>query len=1385
MSLLDRFRSGSELDSVGHFTLDEKRAKNKMARFQLVRQSDFLLLVIQAAVAAGCSSIHITTGLKRIVLRAPDSSLDPKKVEALEDFLFDTRREVVSYYLLGVARNAVTPFCKEDPTIEMNGQDLTMEATLKEPFPDLDLHLHNFLTYCPCEVFVNQKPLCRIPLKDSRLVSLNDGEFSLLTLVRHGVTVGDKHLEFKVNFRAVVSHPDFKVDASFFDVVEDELYDEALLCVRLEAHEALARQAREYQPDDPARTELLDWLCEALPDPAGAALRECPLFVLADRAGAVSLSDLSLQMGAGTKLLYSYHRLNLQLDTPVVLLDEPEILSSLKKLFPGGLSDSTAAYRRKLERLQHIEQWENSPRDTTLGPGTYLATEKVDGPDWQAQIGFLGPPGGESHIDMLYQGKLLCSERLEKVPPGATAVINFDEVEINESFTRPQGRRFRSILTTLKAWLERLFDTIELTGEQIYPALLEYLDGCFKRQHAPLPRVALTAPLFPTTDGRFLSFEEIKALPRVALGERVRYSERLPGHLLPETMLMYQERIHELLTGRLGRSQVEDLRELQERLSRLDEQLANPRPPKLDVQVDLWQELEREDLLGEMGLIYERAGPVVRLSFMHKGALLEEAHFKMTKVFRGEVVVESTILRPNDDWSGVERDGKFKKLLARLRIGIRKLEESALECPKLPPTRFLDLLKAYSGSIEDYREREVFQSTTPGKYHNLAHIEEELDKHSELLRGPMGVSLIDRIVLLEASLNRGIRETLLLDKFGSFQWGDARKIAEGRRLEAGFQARPVSARIVAGYGSKFRYPLSSCGGEVAVGVDGTDMFVDCHYTKRFVCRKRGLLPDGCSAAIDSEALKLSEDFNDAEIPAALLDEIMELCEKGLLECATCDGDEPQLRSLAFRYALGKKASESFHAAFDELPVFLLQGGGRTSIKELKENQKSPGYVHHTFSQRVKPDRLILRAGKDEATLIQRKTKLTPYKSETRLLNLEKDRNYLAGLKTEIPTRYTFRRTYANDKGLQAELALTPEGSVVLGLDKEGETLGFLSIQCLPVWAIVQPVSKGPRDALKNPTCKLSETDLKWLKNRVNDLYLAWVEELTHKQLSENDRQRAMRLLVHTKHELGSQREHPQAFLAQKLWRLPLFSCVDGTWISGEALTDRFGTVEGPLVICQERWRAPGHYPLVDKQSREHLLLASVLGRKSLQWYEAPPLVDTEQIKENVQRLVSWGVSPFKAVQKKLERLAEAIESKAAAIPEPSPKPKQRPIPKPKPATPEELFLQKMKGEAKAMLGNKTYYGSNGYFKRTSIGSWILGSPVYLSDGLCYLNRSHAGVRWLINFDPNSNSKQYRVARVLLLIHWVGLVNVDSEELTDEQEHQFLQDLVEKMIQTFS
>ncbi|MCA9781000.1 MAG: hypothetical protein KC800_29980, partial [Candidatus Eremiobacteraeota bacterium] len=723
-----------------------------------------------------------------IALQASGVNLEQEKLSRLEDYLFDTRPESVSYYLMGVARNAVTPFCKEEPSITVEDGEFVFEARPKEPYSDMSILLHAHLLHSTCQVTLNGRVVPRVPLPEGRMLTLHNHDYSMLTLVRHGVLVGHKYVDSDVPFRAVVSNPGFHVDASFFNVVENELYHEVWADAQYEALTQVAELARNYKRGDSNRRELIDLLCQALPEPAGTALRECRLFILADRDQIMSFKELCQAKGNTEALLHSRLTLNLQLQTPVVLLDSDHIYEVLKKLFPGGLKDASNDYRQMQERLRHIKEWENSPRPTELPPGRYLATDKVDGPDWQAAIGFLGPPGGESHVDMLYQGKLLCSERLDNLPPGATAVINFEEVEINESWTRPAGRRFRSILKSLDSYLVRLFEGLNLKAEDLYPALEARIEEHFLKRNEPLPNVAARVPLFPTLDGELLNFNRVLALKKIAMGDQIELSERVPGHLLPERMLLYSQKHHQLLSVRLG-NQLEDLRDFQQHLARLDKQLNNPLEPKLGREVDHSDTLNRDDLKGEIGLDFGRPGPSVWVDLYYRGVLLEEVDVKMTKLVRGYAAVQLERLRPDAEWMGIERDETYKKLMAFLKERFRKLEESVLEKEDVPPELFMRLLQAYSRPVKNYPDRKYFESTRPGVYHSLAELQKEIETHGELLMGSMGVQIPDRVVLLRISQHQALRAILLTEGLGEYICGDADEMARKRKLEAGFQAR--------------------------------------------------------------------------------------------------------------------------------------------------------------------------------------------------------------------------------------------------------------------------------------------------------------------------------------------------------------------------------------------------------------------------------------------------------------------------------------------------------------------------------------------------------------------------------------------------------------------
>ncbi|MFA7479256.1 MAG: hypothetical protein WC314_02045 [Vulcanimicrobiota bacterium] len=989
MSLLERFRRDSELDSVGHFTLDEKRAKDKMAHFQLVHRHDFLLLVVQAVVAAGCKAIEILSDEQRVELRATGAQLALEQLNQLENYLFDSRPESLSYYLLGIARNAVSPFCTEEPRVEMDGQDLLFTVSPREPYLDLAQHLRRSLLYCPCEVTLNEHALPRIPLSGGRMITLCDGEASVLNLVRHGVVVGRKLVESEVVFQAVFSESGFIVDASFFEVVEGEFYQQVLREAKLAALQLLADQVAQYQPGDSGRLELLERLAQSLPDPAGRALRNCPLFVMADREQVLSYTELVQAKGVTGLLFHSSTPLNLQLKNPVILIDHPLVLETLNKLLPGALQDASQEYRKVLERLQRIADWEASARPTELPPSNYLATRQLKGPDWQAEIGYLSGQGG-SHIDMLYEGKLLCSERLDDLPPGATAVINFEAVEINESWTRPCGRHFRSILKTLQTHMESLFQDLELTREQLYPALRDYIDQLFRDTKHPVPRVAARISLFPTVSGPRLSFEKILQLPTIALGNQVVFSSNIPSDLLPEPLLLHESNTAPLLKSRLG-DQVQDLRSYQTYLAELDQKLSSPQKPTISKQVHRKKTLDKKDLTGEIGLDYEFLGSKADIVLFFRGAPLDEIGVNMTKLIRGYGAVELARLHPNDRWNGIERDKNYRLLIKWLREKFRELEESALQDGRLPPSLFLKLLEAYSGSLGDFSDQKVLESTTPGKYHSLHELKAELETHGELLRGPMGVQIPGRLVLHEQSKDRGFQEAQLREHLGSFRWVNASELAKKLELAQGFQARRVhhQIKVLSGRGG-LSLSVRSCRGEVAVGLNEEGRYVDCYYGGRFVCKKPELLPRGSAAAVDSERLELSEDFNDAKLPPALLDELLRVVEEGFLKCAV-QHDDLVARRRALEYARETRASEEFLKEFRELPLFSLQGGGTTSLKELEAEDCAPAYVKPDFPSNIQPDRLVIRAHPEDTALIRARTKLSPYKAEKHLLRLEQDR----------------------------------------------------------------------------------------------------------------------------------------------------------------------------------------------------------------------------------------------------------------------------------------------------------------------------------------------------------------------------------------------------------
>ncbi|MCA9793196.1 MAG: hypothetical protein KC910_15410 [Candidatus Eremiobacteraeota bacterium] len=75
MSELEKYISeqtsdGGKVESSGRFTIDFRKAREKLARFQLARPTDYLLKLMQAAVLAGCREVQVSLQ-EELVIQLP------------------------------------------------------------------------------------------------------------------------------------------------------------------------------------------------------------------------------------------------------------------------------------------------------------------------------------------------------------------------------------------------------------------------------------------------------------------------------------------------------------------------------------------------------------------------------------------------------------------------------------------------------------------------------------------------------------------------------------------------------------------------------------------------------------------------------------------------------------------------------------------------------------------------------------------------------------------------------------------------------------------------------------------------------------------------------------------------------------------------------------------------------------------------------------------------------------------------------------------------------------------------------------------------------------------------------------------------------------------
>ncbi len=1375
MSLLSRYQAGSQLDSHGQFTLDESQARRKMARFQLLNGSEFLMLMIQASVAAGSRSLDLRVEGATVDLVAGEALFDAESLGQLEDFLFDSDPDNVAYRLLAVAVNAVETDSVTPPRLSMEDDSLRIQVVLKTLQLDLEDTARRRLAYFPGRLTINGETVSTTPLGNEPKVELAPGYVSRLDLVRHGVllpTPGSK--SYPIEFHAVAVADHLVLDASFAQVVEDKAYGALVSDLRRRANNLLAERARAFQAGGEEAGELLAHFRKGHPDPAGSTLDSCAFFPFADRQGYISLSEIREVVKQYGRMLYSSRRYELELSSPVLHLQDSALRKTLMDRLPARvLEDADVEYTALVAAQRAKERWEKTPRPTELPPGNYMVQGRAEETRWEAALGFLAFPGGPSRIDVLYQGKLLTSEPLAEVPPGAAVVVNVLEGKVDPGWEQLDAKEFRELLKVLRNRLKALFDGHTVERKDLYPQLADYLLGQLATK--AMPRIAVTAPLFPTTDGsEVYSLEQLQALAQVSMGEALPLPERVPENCLPSPLLLHSGERRRALVNRMGAGRVQDARPLQERLLQICQKMADPLPARLPRHL---QPLSAEavrigDSYGEIGLLDQGSGKL-RCTLMKDGVVFDQPVGEGPRVLDAAAVVETSGLTLRADWTGFQRDAAYGELMEALKQQAVALEKGLLEGEELELDLFRDLLRVYPQEKSSYWQRALVPTTVYGRKVSLATLEAEREAHGHLLRGQTGMEIEGREVVLTPD-----RELLafLSQQLDPLRWEEASVLLTLKRAADEFAKRRALSRVRLDGRFLLKEELPGKLGEIGILVPEADKAaggeVHCYVGGRYVCKKAGILPRPFVAALNSEELKLNDLFNDVEVPDSLKGALREAAAELMLKAA---GGRPPAQEAAWSYFIRSKDT-GWRGRFEQVVSFELLGGGEVHLDEVVAGRVR-GYVGWGFSADVPVKDKVLRL---DAVAVERLRRymdrgLKPLDKE---LQAEAERaKVLRTLPTKLPAG-VFQRSFTHGE-ISAEIGVwaTP---VAVGLDREGSPLGYLKEPFLPVFAIVKGArAEGAR--ARNMKPELPGRGYALLGDWAEALCLRWVKEKA------DDPALALHLLSLTVREVGSSKKRPTAEMAGLLWDMPLFKRVDGTRVSGSALAQELAESESPVLLSSSTLRVPGEVLLVQEGSTEHRILQAALGRSSLSWYDAPPLIelDLSDVSRSIGRAVAWGLTPLgKGASYVGRRLKKAYEAHLENVAR----------------DPRATLVSQLRADAMVLLGGGPFERADGLFKELDYGRWPLGPPIYQTrrstqttdpktlnlvfDSVSHfrLNLLHPAIRWLLSGEGDEATR--RAARMMLLVHWIGQVNVASEELTDDHEREFLLKLTDRMVKTF-
>lgn len=1398
MSLLERFREGSDFEAEGNFTIDRQKAQLKLSRYQLAQLEDFVLVAIQALVAGNARQLSIVIDSQNshigpeVTVVGRGVAFDGDRISNLQEEIFGQSKASAPYQLLAIAVNAATPFCVESPSIQLDDTgSLILRTQLKSPLPNLAEEIKERVLFCPCDVSLNGAALPQHKA-ESRIYELYAVEESSLILARYGVVIETKNRLSVPGFRGLLHNNDFLLDASCSHVVEDDVFLKAVERMAEQAQKALT-SLTEKQPLETHDIELiLSWLPRLDHRDALFPLYKIPVFQEAHTGEKLDLLAILNNKRRTGRVLISDSEIPIPLEELVVHRASEQVQNCLTRLFPrlGILQDARPWVETKLRAIHNKKEWESRQRPTQLPPGNYWARTTVQEDNWQAEIGFLGSPGGASVVDVLYQNKLLYTDNLPHfLPPGSQAVINIERAEVNEDWNRLEGADFLRAQTGLDRAIQSAFHNLgRIPESELFPELRAYLLSKLTGPLTTIPQPALQTPLFQLTNQeKWISAEELTRFPKVYIAPPFEpKAKNFPSELFPYPSLCPDRETTIALVAFLGVKKLDSHSLSVELYQRIDYQLLNPEAPKLDGVMHLLRwELQSEELTGEIALTNEPRA-LVSVACYYRGVRIDEITEPLTRVLGGMAAVQSQLWKPGPIWDSVQPDEGLAQTLQSLKEQFQAMERRAIGERALKHSTKIKLLLAYPELVQKNLGLPLFPRRDMLCYYSLNELLKALRTHGVLLTDDVGGPVHEMVIIRTPDPDA---HALLRDYFGSelkLESGRAYFQKEARKKHFLAQAVATELRLPGEY--LLQREIRDGNGVLGFGrLDpGETGQVFCYVEGRHVVVKRERIPFGFSAIIDLEARYLMGDYSDVIILPTDLDIIVEECHEMLLQAL--GSRDPNCRERAFSLL---KQSANWPDFPKErmlvLPFLQNYDGSLLSPQDLLQKCSSQlPHIDPSFDEPIMGQReIVVRHTAEDIgivfSILGNLVLLVDITDELRREN--QGVRYLKELQSSLPPRGTDDQEFEGE-GIRARLSVATNSHLV-GYDPEERILGAIHWKGLPVMGEVWGLQSGLCPQTGMPEAKFNSFTYALFTTWTQQVYLRWFRRCAETSLTPDARSRGLQVLHKAARVIGSSSTCTLGQLAQQLWSMPLFERADSTFVSGAALATEFHN-SGRILLAFRDEDIPPEAIVTVPSSVESLILSSIFGQQSLSWHQqlSPAIAAgnpfqgsashesmqeedletaiAEQYEQVETALKTFGLSPWQRLTSRFKAWREKSAKASDG--------------------PESRLLGELHSDLANLLGPGQFRSAEKYFSTLDFGTWPLGPAYYrsLTKGEYRLNRSHRGIKWLLSSE--GECRRRHLGRLILLIHLVGDVNIVSNPFLDIYEDDFLVSLVSRLDQ---